>query len=150
MATRKAFIFRGGDKINSTDKPLQYLDSSLSKLKTTLQEYGKWEVESFVLRSSDDISDKLSSIVDNEDNEILLFYTGHGVPQPHGRYALIRDNYNEVLFDNIINPINKFAVKFDTADLDATPRCSILRLDRLPRYLSLSTSFIVLMDSLLI
>jgi len=108
MSTRKAFIFRGGDKIDPSHKPLKYLDSSVAKIKTTLQEYGKWEVDSFILQSSDDISNKLDTIEDDENNEIILFYTGHGVPQPDGRYALIRDNYHEVLFDNIINPINKF------------------------------------------
>ncbi len=41
-------------------------------------------------------------------------------------------------------------VKLDTVDLDAMPSVPILRLDRLPRYLSLSTSLTVLMDILLI
>lgn len=108
MSLRKAFIFRGGDKIESSHKPLKYLDSSIDKIKITLQDYGEWEVDSFVLKSSDDISTRLDEIEDDEDNEIILFYTGHGVPQPDNRYALIRDDYNEVLFDNIINPINKF------------------------------------------
>jgi len=119
MAIRKAFIFRGGDKINPSDKPLQHLDSSVKKIKTTLKEYGNWEVEDFVLKSSDDISNKLSSIEDNQDNEILLFYTGHGVPQPNDRYALIGDDCKEVLFDNIINPVNKFALTRFVIIIDA-------------------------------
>lgn len=105
---RKAFVFRGGDKIKPHDNPLHYLDSSIDKLTNTLREHGEWEAENFVLKSSDDVALRLRDIEDNETNEILIFYTGHGVPQPDNRYALIGDSCNEILFDNIINPINKF------------------------------------------
>lgn len=108
MSIRKAFICRGGDKILESDAPLKYLDSSIAKMKKILHEYGNWEVEDFILKSSDDIPDRLSTIEDDETNEVLLFYTGHGVPQPDDRYALIREGCKEVLFDSIINPINKF------------------------------------------
>ncbi len=105
---RKAFVFRGGEKIKPHDNPLKYLDSSIAKLTNTLREYGEWEVEDFVLSGSDDVALRLRDIEDSETNEILIFYTGHGVPQPDNRYALIGENSNEILFDNIINPINKF------------------------------------------
>ena len=108
MGLRKAFIFRGGKKIKPSDKPLKYLDNSLAKLKATLEEGNNWDVEDFVLNSSDDVALKLRGMEDSQTNEILLFYTGHGVPQPQNRYALIGENSNEILFDNIINAINKF------------------------------------------
>ena len=74
MSPRKAFIFRGGDRIEKHHKPLNHLDRSVSKLKTTLQEYGNWEVETFTLQSSDDISNRLEDIEDSKDNEILIFF----------------------------------------------------------------------------
>jgi len=108
MGLRKAFIFRGGKRIKPSDEPLKYLDNSLAKLKATLEEGNNWDVEDFVLNSSDDVALKLRGMEDSQTNEILLFYTGHGVPQPQNRYALIGEDSNEILFDNIINAINKF------------------------------------------
>ncbi|MEA2029873.1 MAG: AAA-like domain-containing protein [Campylobacterota bacterium] len=131
MALRKAFIFRGGDRISPNDTPLQYLDSSVAKLKITLEEYGNWEVDAFTLKSSDDLSDRLSHIDDSEDQEVLIFYTGHGLPQPQNRYALISNNSKEVLFDNIINPINKFNLTRFVLIIDACHSSSAI--DSLPQ-----------------
>lgn|GEM_PF-1404404 len=117
---RKAFLIRGGDRVNPNDTPLQYLDNSIEKLKNTLVEYGDWDVETFVLNGTDDLLKRLRNINDKEDTEILIFYTGHGVPQSQNRYALIGDNANEVLFDNIINPIQKFASTRFSLIIDAS------------------------------
>ena len=120
MAIRKAFVFRGGDRIKPTHEPLKYLNNSIAKVKTTLQKYGEWEVDDFVLKSSDDISNKLSSIEDNQDNEVLLFYTGHGVSKDKTKkYYLIGKDYKEILFDNIITPLQEFYHTRFTLIIDA-------------------------------
>ena len=108
MPLRKAFIFRGGDRIEEGDKALNYLDSSVEKLKATLQEYGNWEVDDFVLKSSDDISDRLDGIEDSKENEILIFYVGHGLYKDKTKkYYLIGQNCKNIILDNIISPIKE-------------------------------------------
>ena len=108
MPLRKAFIFRGGDRIEKHHDPLNYLDKSVEKLKTTLQEYGKWEVDDFVLKSSDDISDRLDGIEDSKENEILIFYVGHGLYKDKTKkYYLIGQNCKNIILDNIISPIKE-------------------------------------------
>jgi len=108
MALRKAFIFRGGDRIEEGDNPLKHLDSSVEKLKNTLKEYGNWEVADFTLKSSDDISDRLEDIEDNKESEILIFYTGHGLYKGKTKkYYLIGENYKNVILETIISPMQE-------------------------------------------
>jgi len=124
---RKAFLIRGGDRINSGDYPLRYLDNSIDKLSETLHKYGDWDVESFTLESSDDIATRLKNIEDYKENEILIFYVGHGVVKSNNYYSLTGENNKESLLDNIIAPIFNFVFTNFTLIVDASSSNMALR-----------------------
>lgn len=115
---RKAFIFRGGAKLDERSKPLKYLDNSLGKIGELLKA-NDWEVDSFVLDNANNISQKLNNLKDDDNNEVLIVYIGHGVPLGNLKYAFVDINEDEIYFDNIIIPISRFKLTRFSIIIDA-------------------------------
>jgi hypothetical protein len=102
----------------------------VQKVALLLSKYGNWEVESFRLDNANNISKRLKNIDDDEQNEILFFYIGHGVPK-NSHYALIDSEGEEVLFENIIAPISAFSLTRFALIVDACHSNSAL--DSMPK-----------------
>jgi len=120
MSKRIALLFRGESKVNQKGfKELKTLKNNLSEVAKILKNYGEWTPQEFLLKDSDQIPEILKEISDDDTVEVLLFYTGHGVSQPKDRYALIGKDSKEIIFDNIINAINKFSFTKFSLIIDA-------------------------------
>jgi len=108
MSRRIAFICYGKSKnfINKGWDNLNSLVNNVQKVSDYLQKHGNWEIEPFSLQNNDTISNKLSTLKNNNVTEVLLYYTGHGGTSDN-KYCLVGEDNEEILLDNILHPIRR-------------------------------------------